>query len=62
MTSDPNCGGETDGVINVLASGGTGDYEYNLGNGFTANNEADDLPIGDYTISVQDENLSLIHI
>jgi len=55
-TSAPACGGGTDGVINVTANGGTGAYEYNLGNGFTINNEAANLPIGDYTISVQDEN------
>ncbi len=55
-TSAPGCGGSTDGLITVTASGGTGDYMYNLGNGFTMNNEADDLSIGDYIISVQDEN------
>ena len=55
-TSAPACGGGTDGVITVNASGGTGEYMYNLGGGFGTDNEADNLSIGDYTINVQDEN------
>ncbi|MDA9774047.1 gliding motility-associated C-terminal domain-containing protein [Saprospiraceae bacterium] len=50
------CGNET-GTITILAFGGTGQLEYSIdGINFQTNNVFDDLPTGDYTIIINDEN------
>ena len=61
--TNPSCGDVADGIILVNASGGTGTgvgggivYEYDFGNGFTTNNSAENLVVGQYSISIRDEN------
>ncbi len=57
-----DCFGESTGVIEITANGGTEDYEYKLDDGlwipFTSGNihEITDLAIGRYTIQVRDTN------
>ena len=48
-----NCFGDMDGLINVLATGGTGPYTYAWSNGETTNNISN-LDGGDYTVTVTD--------
>jgi len=56
--SPPSCGGLADGSITINASGGRMPYTYDFGdgNGFVANSMLDGLPIGDYTVIVQDDS------
>ncbi|MCB9327792.1 MAG: T9SS type A sorting domain-containing protein [Lewinellaceae bacterium] len=52
-----DCSGNADGFIVVMASGGTGDYTFQLQNG-TSNDDGvfTDLEAGNYVVSVFDEN------
>ncbi|MFK7806630.1 MAG: CotH kinase family protein, partial [Saprospiraceae bacterium] len=53
---DPvSCFGETDGEIEVEATGGTGVFNYNWSNG-TTGDEAEDLTAGTYTLTITDQN------
>jgi hypothetical protein len=46
----------SDGMITVTVTGGIGPYTYNLdGGAFQTSNIFDNLPAGDYTIGIQDE-------
>ncbi|MDX1479811.1 MAG: SprB repeat-containing protein, partial [Saprospiraceae bacterium] len=55
--SSPTECGRDNGEIIVDASGGTGTLLYDLnGNGFGTDNEFLNLPPGDYTVTVQDDN------
>ncbi len=56
--TDVACNGGSDGVIRLEAKGGAGNYEYSRNNGTTwvGNAEFTDLPIGTYTLLVQDGN------
>lgn len=49
------CFGESEGSATISASGGTGMYSYNWSNGGT-NQTENNLPAGDYTITVTDES------
>lgn len=52
-----SCFGGTNGMITVNASGGTGNYQYKIGNGpWVNNNVFSGLSTGNYTIMVQDAN------
>lgn len=48
--------GENNGIININATGGSGGFMYNFGNGFSENSEANDLAAGDYSVLISDEN------
>lgn len=51
------CFGDSDGSISVTATGGTGDYIYRLGSSTNSSQPVfDQLPAGQYQVSVQDEN------
>ncbi|MEL6862861.1 MAG: gliding motility-associated C-terminal domain-containing protein [Bacteroidota bacterium] len=52
----PTCMGGTDGAILLDLVGGTPPYQYNWGSGFTADNTLSNLPIGIYTVTIQDVN------
>ena len=55
--TDANCNAD-DGLISVSASGGVGNLQYSIdGINFQANSTFDNLPAGNYSISVRDENL-----
>lgn len=58
-TENVHCFGESNGMLNAQVSGGTGDYVYQWST--NANTEAiTQLPIGDYTLTVTDENDCLL--
>ncbi|MEO0404035.1 MAG: hypothetical protein AAF193_04120, partial [Bacteroidota bacterium] len=50
--------GEGNGSVDITVEGGTGDLTYDwVGDGFTADTEdLDDLPVGDYQVTITDEN------
>lgn len=50
------CHGEDDGNISIIASGGNGNYTYNLGNETNSTGIFNNLPAGNYNIIVTDEN------
>lgn len=53
----PSCGGNADGSISVSVGTGSGvGYEYDFGDGFTDANFNNNLAVGDYTITVRDDN------
>lgn len=56
VVTPPSCGGLSDGMIVVQATGGRMPYAYNWddGNGFISDGTLTDLPIGDYSVTVQD--------
>ena len=55
--SDINCFGDTDGVIDVTATGGTTPYQYSLdGVSFQASSTFTGLAAGGYTVFVRDAN------
>ncbi len=49
------CGGTNSGSITVFPAGGTGPYTYLWSNGATGN-EIDDIPAGNYSVTVTDAN------
>lgn len=54
------CNGSEDGVVTADGTGGTGDLSYSInGVDFSAENMFDGLAAGDYTITVQDENMCM---
>ncbi len=57
-TTDPACNGNTDGSIDITASGGTGALQYSINNGttFQAGNVFTGLGAGTYDIVVEDAN------
>ena len=57
--TDVSCYGDSDGDIEVTASGGVGGYAYNWGIGSNAT-LIDDLPVGTYPITVTDANDCII--
>jgi gliding motility-associated-like protein len=55
--SQVSCNNGSDGVIIIAAQGGTGDYAYALNEGgFQLNHVFTNLPAGNYTVRVMDEN------
>lgn len=56
QVSAVTCNGNTDGVINVVASGGTGAYRYSLNNVNWQTSAVFNVPAGVYTVFVQDAN------
>ena len=55
-TEEAGCNGGTDGSLTVTATGGTGGYTYDFGNGNQAGNSLDDLAAGSYPVTVTDAN------
>jgi hypothetical protein len=56
-TSNVSCNGGSDGSVNVLASGGTPPYTYNINYGiFSASNNFNNLGAGLYVIYAHDKN------
>ncbi|MCB0643971.1 MAG: SprB repeat-containing protein, partial [Phaeodactylibacter sp.] len=54
---DVLCAGDANGSVTLGASGGTVDYEYSLdGQNFQPGATFNDLPVGTYTLFVQDQN------
>ncbi len=53
--SQPSCYGFSDGIINVNANGGTGELSY-LWNTGDSTASISNLPIGNYNVSITDEN------
>ncbi len=54
--SAPSCFGYTDGSITVILSNGLAPYQYNFGSGFSPNNLLDNIPAGNYSVTVTDAN------
>lgn len=52
----PTCNGGNDGSIEISASGGSGPYEYDFGDGFGSSDTASGLSAGTYVVSVMDAN------
>ncbi len=52
----PTCNGGTDGAITINTEGGTPPYEYDFGSGFTGSNTIENLPVGDYPVTIRDGN------
>ncbi|VXC25183.1 conserved exported hypothetical protein [Flavobacterium sp. 9AF] len=50
------CNGDSNGAFTVTATGGLPPYEYNIGSGFTSNNNFTGLTAGTYTVTVRDAN------
>ncbi len=55
VVSDASCFGETDGAIETIVSGGTGEYDYFWG-GELFDNFIEEVPAGIYLVEVNDEN------
>ncbi len=53
---DIDCSGAELGVVEVQASGGSGNYEYTLGSESNSSGVFTDLPAGDYEIQIVDAN------
>ena len=51
-----SCFGETDGMIDVNAQGGSGIYFFEYSNGTSLNNSLAGVGAGDFTVTVRDEN------
>lgn len=57
----PTCDGGQDGALAVTASGGTPPWLYSLqGSPFSSNNQIDNLPVGLYSVTIQDANGCLL--
>ncbi|MDF1698578.1 MAG: T9SS type A sorting domain-containing protein [Saprospiraceae bacterium] len=54
-SNTPTCTGDADGSINLSPMGGTGNLSYLWSNGETTNGITD-IPAGDYSITITDEN------
>lgn len=57
--TEPSCNGDSDGSLEVLATGGTGSFTYNWltgGQGTASGNIISDLPAGTYTVEAFDQN------
>ncbi len=53
----PTCNGGTDGAISLQTNGGSPPYSYNWENqGFSADNSLTNLPVGNYSVVVRDDN------
>ncbi|OEK01273.1 hypothetical protein BFP97_06995 [Roseivirga sp. 4D4] len=53
-----SCNGESDGEISVVATGGTGPYQYSIdGTNFSSVSSFDQLAAGSYTITIRDNNM-----
>lgn len=55
LNQGASCFGICDGILEISATGGTGDLNYNWSNGATSE-EIQDLCSGDYSVTVSDEN------
>ncbi len=55
-TVDPSCNGGTDGSIEVVASGGTPNYEYNITGTPQTNGTFTGLAAGSYIVTITDAN------
>ncbi len=53
---DVSCWGFNDGSINVFPTGGQGPYIYSWSNPFASGENPTNLPAGDYTVTVYDDN------
>ena len=53
---DVSCWGFNDGSINVFPIGGQGPYVYSWSNPFASGENPTNLPAGDYTVTVYDDN------
>jgi len=51
-----NCFGENSGSFQIQASGGTGNYNFSMGNETNSTGLFENLAAGNYTISITDEN------
>lgn len=61
--TDITCNGDGDGVIQILAEGGTGAYSYSLdGEGFSTSSIYEALDAGTYDAYVTDENGCMIQV
>jgi gliding motility-associated-like protein len=56
VTSPISCFGDTNAVVTVGASGGTGNWQYNMGTGYTSNPVFANLSPGTYAFFVMDDN------
>lgn len=61
-TEDVSCFGDTDGSVNVMASGGTSDYQYILGTDTMSSGSFAGLGAGNYSINILDANECSIEI
>ncbi len=52
------CGGGSDGTLTINVTGATPPFlfDWNDGNGFTTNNQYNNLPIGFYDVTIRDDN------
>ncbi len=64
--TNPTCAVATNGAITVTAAGGTLDpgntYEYDFGNGFTANNTLANVAFGNFSIQIRDDNNCVVTV
>lgn len=54
--SNPLCNGDANGSLSILATGGTGSYQYSNGGAFTSSATFSNLVAGSYVLSVKDQN------
>ncbi|MCB9194728.1 MAG: gliding motility-associated C-terminal domain-containing protein [Flavobacteriales bacterium] len=50
------CNGASDGTVTILSTGGSGSYNYDIGNGIQTSNAFNNLSAGNYTVTVSDLN------
>ena len=64
MLTTPSCEAATNGEITVVATGNGGNFEFDFddGMGFSVNNNRPNLPIGNYMITVRDEDMCTLEI
>ncbi len=55
-SQEVNCFGENNGSFQIQASGGTGSYNFSMGNETNSTGVFENLAAGTYTISITDEN------
>lgn len=56
VETDVSCWGFNDGSINVFPTGGQNPYNYSWNNPFASGENPTNLPAGDYTVTVYDDN------
>jgi hypothetical protein len=56
QSTNVDCFGESSGSYEITASGGTGDFEFSIGTETNNTGLFNDLPAGNYMISITDEN------